>query len=455
MAAFFPVISIRNGFIDVHCNHGRLIKKFLRQDAMAKLIFMVAAILGSLAVSLPVAQAASVVLSWQRNQEPDIAGYKIYYGTKSHSYTDSITINDSANSPKIISYTVKTLSSGKTYYFAVKAFDLAHQFSPYSDEVSVHIPGSGSSGGSSGGSGGSSGVVKTLNYCSAQGSSQKYEWISRVQVGSFVNSSGPSGYGDFTSKTIELAAGKKVVLRLTPGFSGKAYDEHWRVWIDYNKDGDFNDAGELVYSGHGLGAVSGGFTVRSSASGVVRMRVSMQYKSYPSSACGTMKYGEVEDYTVSFGGSAVGSGSSGVVKTLNYCSAQGSSQKYEWISRVQVGSFVNSSGPSGYGDFTSKTIELAAGKKVVLRLTPGFSGKAYDEHWRVWIDYNKDGDFNDAGELVYSGHGLGAVSGGFTVRSSASGVVRMRVSMQYKSYPSSACGTMKYGEVEDYTVSFK
>ncbi len=452
MAKFFPVISIKKGFISTLYRGGHLSKKIFNLPKNIKL-FIIAALVflaGWMGIA-DVALAAKVTLSWQRNQEPDIAGYKIYYGTKSHSYTNSLTINDTAKTPIQISHAVTGLSEGKTYYFAVKAFDLAHQFSDFSKEVSVHIPVSGGGSGSGGGTGGGS-----VNYCSSQGGSQKYEWISRVQVGSFVNSSGATGYGNFTSKTISLSAGQSVVLRLTPGFSGKAYNEYWRVWIDYNRDGDFNDAGELVYSGRGTGAISGSFKVPGSASGVARMRVSMQYKSYPSSSCGTVKYGEVEDYTVSFGSSG-GSGSGGGTGggSVNYCSSQGGSQKYEWISRVQVGSFVNSSGATGYGNFTSKTISLSAGQSVVLRLTPGFSGKAYNEYWRVWIDYNRDGDFNDAGELVYSGRGTGAISGSFKVPGSASGVARMRVSMQYKSYPSSSCGTVKYGEVEDYTVSFK
>ncbi len=96
--------------------------------------------------------AASVTLTWNRNQEPDIAGYKIYYGTSSHNYTESTTINDTATSPLQISHTVSGLGEGMTYYFAVKAFDLADHYSDYSQEVSVTIPGTDS--GSEGNDGG-------------------------------------------------------------------------------------------------------------------------------------------------------------------------------------------------------------------------------------------------------------------------------------------------------------
>ena len=81
------------------------------------------------------AAAASVTLSWNRNQEPDIAGYRVYWGTSSRGYTDSVTINDTANQPVQKTYTVDGLAEGKTYYFAVKAVDLAGQVSSFSDEV--------------------------------------------------------------------------------------------------------------------------------------------------------------------------------------------------------------------------------------------------------------------------------------------------------------------------------
>ncbi len=88
-----------------------------------------------------VVSAASITITWDRNQEPDIAGYKVYWGTASGSYSDSATINDTATDPPTTAYNIDGLDVGTTYYFAIKAFDLAGQESIYSDEVSIDIPG--------------------------------------------------------------------------------------------------------------------------------------------------------------------------------------------------------------------------------------------------------------------------------------------------------------------------
>jgi PKD repeat protein len=138
---------------------------------------------------------------------------------------------------------------------------------------------------------------------------------------------------------------------------------------------------------------------------------------------------------------------------VTYCASQGNNFSYEWISNVQFGSFNNSSGASGYTDFTGLTINMDAGENVSLSLTPDFSSTVYTEYWKVWIDYNKDGDFTDAGEEVFSDVSNTTVSGSFNVLSSASGTTRMRVSMKWNAAQTS-CETFSYGEVEDYTVSF-
>ena len=165
------------------------------------------------------------------------------------------------------------------------------------DFVASYRPhvGGGDQGGGNGDSGGNNN-----SYCSCQASSQKYEWIKNVALGGMSNPSAASHYSDFTSKTATLAPGATATISLTPGFASKAYDEYWRVWIDYNNDGDFNDAGELVFAGHSTSSLSGSFTIPASASGTTRMRVIMQYKTYPASPCSSIQYGEVEDYSVEF-----------------------------------------------------------------------------------------------------------------------------------------------------------
>jgi PKD repeat protein len=138
-----------------------------------------------------------------------------------------------------------------------------------------------------------------------------------------------------------------------------------------------------------------------------------------------------------------------------YCSSQGSSQADEWIARVRVANLDHSSGASPYSDFTSYTANLTRGVSASVILNTGYAGYAYREYWRIFIDYNQDGDFIDSGETVFSKNGRTSVSGSFTTSSSATvGNTRMRVSMKYGSYPTS-CETFTYGEVEDYTANIQ
>ncbi|MCK4764542.1 MAG: PKD domain-containing protein [Candidatus Aminicenantes bacterium] len=137
---------------------------------------------------------------------------------------------------------------------------------------------------------------------------------------------------------------------------------------------------------------------------------------------------------------------------LDYCASQGNDYSYEWIADVDVEDIANASGAAGYTDFTSITGNLTAGANAGVSLTPGFSGSTYTEHWKIYIDYNIDGDFEDAGEEVFYQSGTSTVSGSFTVPAGASGLTRMRVSMKYNA-AQTPCETFTYGEVEDYMVN--
>jgi len=77
-----------------------------------------------------------VTLIWTANGEPDLAGYKIYVGTDSGTYS-------SPGSPfltgKATSYTVSNLPKGQTYFFAMSAYDSAGNESSLSAEVSKSL----------------------------------------------------------------------------------------------------------------------------------------------------------------------------------------------------------------------------------------------------------------------------------------------------------------------------
>ena len=64
----------------------------------------------------------------------DLAGYKVYYGTSSGSYTTPIEVGKD-----VTTYAVKTLSAGTTYYFTVTAYNEIGNESDYSNEVSKTI----------------------------------------------------------------------------------------------------------------------------------------------------------------------------------------------------------------------------------------------------------------------------------------------------------------------------
>jgi hypothetical protein len=89
-----------------------------------------------------------------------------------------------------------------------------------------------------------SGVV-VGTYCSSQGSSTGFEWISDHDRGWCTARATPAATFDFTAgAAIALARGSNAAS-LVPGFSSGVYTENWRIWIDFNHDSVFSDT-EIV-----------------------------------------------------------------------------------------------------------------------------------------------------------------------------------------------------------------
>jgi carboxyl-terminal processing protease len=370
-----------------------------------------------------------------------------------------------------------------------------------------------------------------VRYCTSSGFDVSSEYIDKITLGTFSNNSGPNeGFGNFISNPIVVQSGLSYNFTLTPVI-GRNRKENVRVWIDFNKDGDFTDAGEEVFAANNIrGPVSGKITLPSGISGQTRMRISMKNNSTPS-PCEHFVYGEVEEYLLNITGPVIlppvadftgspttlpmgnsvqftdkstnnptswswtfeggtpststsqnplisystpgifdvtlvatnsaGSGTKFIPNyitvtggTVSYCASHSNSNALEYIGKVDIASFSNSSGPSFYSYFTDKTITLARGSTSPVTLTPIFINKAQSEYWRIWIDFNADGDFTDAGELVFSANNKRTiVTGTLTIPATATGQTRMRISMKNGSAPS-PCEVFANGEVEDYPVIF-
>jgi bacillolysin len=458
----------------------------------------------------------STNLSWNASSDNvGVAGYRVYVNGSLNGTTAGTT------------YAVTGLTAATTYLMEVSAFDAAgNESGRAATNVTTEDDGG------------------TPTYCNSQSSNSNFEWIQSVAIGNFNNNSGnDGGYGDYTGQTVNATAGNSYNITLTPGFAGTAYAEQWRIWIDFNRDGDFTDAGELAFDSNfpQTNAVSGSINIPASASGTTRMRISMKWNG-PATSCESYQYGEVEDYSISFSGGGGGGDTEAPSTPTNltasnttqistelswnastdnvgvtgyrvyvdgsldgttasttysvtgltasttylmevsavdaagnesgraatnvtteddggneptYCDAQGQNSNFEWIQSVAIGGFSNNSGNNGgYGDYTGQTVNVSAGNAYNITLTPGFAGTAYAEQWRIWIDFNRDGDFTDAGEQVFDSNfpQVNPVNGSINIPGSASGTTRMRIAMKWNAAPTS-CESFQYGEVEDYTIA--
>lgn len=215
--------------------------------------------------------ATSTNLAWTAaTDNVGVTGYEVYQGATLRATVTTLT------------YAVTGLTASTAYTFSVKAKDAAGNAST-SNTVSVTT------------------LTPSITYCTSQGTSTTSDRISKVVLGTINNTStGTAGYENFTAISTNLVRGVSNAFTITPFRSSSTRKEAYRIWIDYNNDGDFLDTGEQVYNRTAISAtsVSGSFTVPTTTTlGLKRMRVSMKYNASPTS-CEIFARGQVEDYTV-------------------------------------------------------------------------------------------------------------------------------------------------------------
>ena len=140
-----------------------------------------------------------------------------------------------------------------------------------------------------------------------------------------------------------------------------------------------------------------------------------------------------------------------------YCSSAGSSTSNGYIDYVSLGSITRTSASDGgYFDGSSAySTNIKPGSTYTITFSPGYSGSKKNTYWRIYIDYNLDGDFTDAGEQVgqKTFKNTNNSNLNFTIPAGATtGKSRIRVVMSTTAYQSS-CGTFSSGETEDFSVN--
>lgn len=147
-----------------------------------------------------------------------------------------------------------------------------------------------------------------------------------------------------------------------------------------------------------------------------------------------------------------------------YCAVATNNATDDHIAGVSLGTMTNTSGPSTYTSYVSNPalqVNLIKGNTYTLSVTKGWTSSAVPEMITAWIDFNRNGTFEDSERIMQSANTVTAnpVTSSFTVPASAvSGLgLRMRIGLLY--YGTSgyvhnySCGTINtYGEYEDYNV---
>jgi hypothetical protein len=161
-------------------------------------------------------------------------------------------------STNLTSIKIKTLSAGTSYNYAVEAICNSGP-SGYTASQNFTTTGTG--------------------YCTTGGQDATLEYLTFVWIGAVQNVSvSNNGYGDYTNLSTDLAQGSTMYGYLSATLPYRL-SEYYRIWIDYNHDNDFTDAGELAVniSSYFLGWIAINFTVPENAQpGATRMRITME-----------------------------------------------------------------------------------------------------------------------------------------------------------------------------------
>lgn len=385
-----------------------------------------------------------------------------------------------------------------------------------------------------------------FEYCESFASFADNEWIEGVEFGSISNFSGiDDGYADFTNFSTDVIPGNVYPITCTIGLTGN-WTEFFRVWIDFNQNGLFEET-ELVFDpGESSESQSGNIAIPLDAvNGSTLMRVAMKFGSVSEACEAPFTFGEVEDYCVNvinpgfcynpfvqvnditdasalldwnpvsiaqgydlryrevgtvvwtdlylFEDSLALTGldvcssyefqirsdcdttmtdysdsytfetiGCGPCIDFEYCQIGTTpSTFFSYIDAVTIGDLSNNSGDNGgYADFANQFPAILNNDSTyTLSLEAVFPYFVFEATWYAWIDYNGDGDFDEANELVFQSDPTleTLTETQITIPADAViGLTKMRINvLQFPYGTQGACDEFFDGEQEDYCITIQ
>ena len=143
------------------------------------------------------------------------------------------------------------------------------------------------------------------------------------------------------------------------------------------------------------------------------------------------------------------------------CASTATNFGYEYVASITINgrTFAGNTGYSGpgYYDYTNSPVPtINAGQSINISYTAQTNGN-YQQYFKLWIDFNGNGNLTDPGELVhsttYTWVGTKVVNATFTVPTSVfNGNVYMRFIMVYSSSPT-ICGNYSFGNTFDFKTN--
>ncbi len=146
-----------------------------------------------------------------------------------------------------------------------------------------------------------------------------------------------------------------------------------------------------------------------------------------------------------------------------YCESKATTNADGKILKVVLGNITQNGmdGCQTYNDFTSKIAEISTGQPLPLEITVGSCGQNVDKFVKVFIDWNNNGSFEEANELVASSGKLANNEILKTTINAPSGLVlgsltRVRIVCVETNNAAnvSSCGNYTRGETQEFLMRF-